>query len=50
MFDGGTWKKQIKYSKVMFEVKGQGQPVGQQASLSSSQGGFYRVFQASSSL
>lgn len=40
MFDGGTWKKQVKYSKVMFEVKGQGQPVGQQASLSSSQGFF----------
>lgn len=40
MFDGGAWKKQVKYSKVMFEVKGQGQPVGQQASLSSSQGFF----------
>lgn len=50
MFDGGAWKKQVKYSKVMFEVKGQGQPVGQQASLSSSQGVFYRVFQASSLL
>lgn len=50
VFDGGAWKKQVKYSKVMFEVKGQGQPVGQQASLSSSQGVFYRVFQASSLL
>lgn len=41
VFDGGAWKKQVKYSKVMFEVKGQGQPVGQQASLSSSQGFFF---------